>query len=92
MCPRAYMSRKNEENWILRSFADITCGMLRVCVVFHPPWFLETIHWLCLPILILVLPFQSLFTLIEDSDLEKIEICATIHTFFNKLEPIYNPL
>src|SRR6266480_4025729 len=70
---------------ILRNFADLNCGTLRVCVVFHPPRFPGAIHWLGLPVFILVFPLQSIFTLIEDSDLKKIELCATIHTFFNKL-------
>src|SRR6266576_1751206 len=63
--------------------------MPRVCAVCHLPWFLEMIHWLCLPVLILVFPLLILFTLIENSNLEKIELCATIHTFFNELQPIY---
>ena len=60
-------------------------GMLKVCPVFHPPRFLETIHCLGLPIFVLVFPLQSVFTLIEDSNLEKIELSATIHAFFNEL-------
>lgn len=71
--------------WFLRNFADLNGGMLKVCPVFHPPRFLETIHWLGLPIFVLVFPLQSVFTLIEDSNLEKIELCATIHAFFNEL-------
>src|SRR6266705_321150 len=75
------MARKG----FLSNFADLNCGMLKVCPVFHHSRFLETIHWLGLPIFVLVFPLQSVFTLIEDSNLEKIELCATIHAFFNEL-------
>jgi hypothetical protein len=34
----------SQNTWILRNFADASYGILKVYAVFHPPWFLETIH------------------------------------------------
>src|SRR5437660_1552720 len=76
---------------ILRNLADLNGGMLRVCAVCHPPRFPEMIYWVSLPVLVLVFPLLILFTLIENSNLEKIELCATIHASFNELQPIYIP-
>ena len=70
--------------WFLRTFADASYGMLRVCAVFRPPLFLQTIY-LCLTVLVLVFSLLNLFALIEHAELEKIELCATIHAAFNEL-------
>src|SRR5712692_2129347 len=75
--------------WILRTFADASYGMLRVCAVFRPPLFLQTIHWLCLTVLVLVFSLLNLFALIENSELEKIELCATIHAAFNEFQAMH---
>ena len=72
--------------WILRTFADASYGMLRGCAVFRPPLFLQTIHWLCLTVLVLVFSLLNLFALIEHSELEQIELCATIHDIVGELE------
>src|SRR5260370_32961613 len=60
--------------------------MLRVRAVFRPPLFLQSIHWLCLTVLVLVFSLLNLFALIENSELEKIELCATIHAAFNEFQ------
>ena len=64
-------------------------GRLRGCAVFPPPWFLETIHRLCLPVLVFVLPLLNIFTLIEHSELEEIEFSSTIHTSFTEVSLFY---
>ena len=63
--------------------------MLRVCAAFQYLRFLQTIHLLCLIVLLLLLSVPILFALVEHSKLEKIEFGATIHASFNELEPIY---
>jgi hypothetical protein len=83
--------RNRQTSRILRNFADLNGGMLRVCAICHLPWFPEMIYWVSLPVLVLVFPLLILFTLIENSNLEKIELCATIHTFFNELQPVHIP-
>jgi hypothetical protein len=74
---------------ILRNLADASYGMLRACVVFHHPRFLQTTHLLSLIVLVLVLSVLTFLALMEHSKFEKIEFGATIHAPFTQLEPIH---
>jgi len=80
---------KAAKQWLLRNPADPGCDMVRGYMVFHTLRFLQMNHWLPLLLFPLVLSVLILFAVMEHTKLEQIDFGATIHTSFDKLEPIH---